>query len=283
MSDTDFFKYSPPQNPFNQPFTLLLPDGTPFNVTTGDLASFHYYTVKLAINRGVMIGACIIMLICLLVLTKRDKRGSPIFIINLLALLLTAIRQILVAIFLAGPFQHPYAVVAGDFDHITSIDKSNSIAVPVLATITLAIILISLLMQVKVVAATMQRTHRMALLGFCSVFALVAIGFQFALMVINCKAIIALESIYGAWFVRLQKETYASLVATLLLFTLIFVTKLGFAIRKRHQLGLRRFGPMQVIFIMGVQTLIVPSKVAPSSAVLCLLTFILSRHCIPPV
>jgi pheromone alpha factor receptor len=259
MSDADFMMYPPPEDAFNQPFTLLLPDGTPFNTTMEDLAYFHSYTIKLAINRGVMIGACIIMLIALLVLTKRDKRRSPIFLLNMVALLLTAIRQLLVTVYLTGPFQHPYAVVAMDFDRVTGIDYSNSIAVPVLTTITLGIILVSLLMQVNVVAATMQPSHRIILLCICSTFALAAIGFQFAFMVVNCRNIIALAP-YNDTTERLQQETYGSMVATLLICTLIFTVKLGLAIQKRRKLGLRRFGPMQVIFIMGVQTLIVPSK-----------------------
>jgi pheromone alpha factor receptor len=259
MSDTEFMMYPPPEDAFNQPFTLLLPDGTPFNTTMEDLAYFHSYTIKLAINRGVMIGACIIMLIAVLVLTKRDKRRSPIFFLNVVALLLTAIRQLLVTIYLTGPFQHPYAVVAVDFDRVTGIDFSNSIAVPVLTTITLGVILVSLLMQVNVVAATMHRNHRVILLCICSAFALVAMGFQFAFMVVNCRNIIALTP-YNDATEKLQQETYGSMVATLVLFTLIFTVKLGFAIQKRRKLGLRRFGPMQVIFIMGVQTLIIPGK-----------------------
>lgn len=254
-----FLKYDPPADPFSQAFTLLMPDGTPFNTTVDDLTWFHTYTIKLAINRGVMIGACITMLIALLVLTKSEKRRSPIYFLNLGALILTAIRQVLVAVFLVGPFQNPYAVVSGDFSRVKGIDYSNSIAVPVLTTITLATILASLLLQVNVVCATIKRSYRIATVGVCFAAALVALGFQFAWMVINCKNIMALVA-WSDELARRQKSVYGSLLAALLLFTLIFTVKLGLAIKKRHQLGMRGFGPMQVIFIMSIQTLILPSE-----------------------
>lgn len=49
-------------------------------------------------------------------------------------------------------------------------------------------------------------------------------------------------------------------------FTSIFNFKLWIAIRRREALGLPSFGPLQIIFIMGCQTMIVPGEFRPPLA-----------------
>jgi len=42
--------YPPPADPFTQPVTLLLPDGTPFNVTMDQFSWFHTFTTQMAVT-----------------------------------------------------------------------------------------------------------------------------------------------------------------------------------------------------------------------------------------
>jgi pheromone alpha factor receptor len=227
-----------------------------------DISYFHTYMVRSGINKGAATGASIIMLIAILTLTKPEKRPTPLFVLNSLALLFNAIRMLLAAIYVAGPWQNLYALIAGVFTRITAIDKSNSIAAPVLTWLTLLCVIMSLWLQVGVATATMSKTYRWLVQALCVALGLVALGFQFAVMVVNCKNIMAFKSGNYPAFTNLLKQSTAATVIALATFTLIFVAKLGVAILHRRRLGLTKFGPMQVIFIMGIQTLIVPSTLA---------------------
>ncbi|KAF2669926.1 hypothetical protein BT63DRAFT_469517 [Microthyrium microscopicum] len=256
------FTFPPPADPFSQVITILLPDGTPFNITMADFAEYHTYGVRFGISRGAAIGASVMLLIVLLLLTKPDKRRSPIFALNSIALLLNSIIALLTAIFLAGPWQNPYASLVNDYDNIKPIDLSNSLAVPVLRLLLLSIVFVSLILQVKVIAATMRRVHRLPLLGACVFFALVAIGVNFAFMVQNCRNIMTKQPFFTPSFARLQKAAWGTEVVTLFLFTLVFTAKLGVFIFRRRQLGVKKFGPMRAVFIMGLQTMILPTILA---------------------
>jgi pheromone alpha factor receptor len=254
--------FPPPVDPFTQPVTLLLPDGTPFNVTMDQFAWFHTYGVQLAISRGVALGASIILLIVLLLLTRAEKRRSPIFALNVLALLFNTIKELVSTIYLAGPFQNPYAVISGDFSQITGIDKSNSVAEPVFTLMMLVVVELSLLLQVRVVLATAKAKYRYSILAVLGSMALVTVGFEFAVMVINCKNIVNLVDGFDNSFQNLLLETSLVMMISFSLFMLIFLGKLGYAILQRRKIGIKQFGPMQILFIMMLQTLIVPSKLS---------------------
>jgi pheromone alpha factor receptor len=253
-------------DPFSQPFTLLFPDGSPFNVTMDQMTWFHFYGVRLGINIGSAIGATAMMLVALILLTKREKRSSPIFILNALALTINLSRCVVFAAYLSGPFQNPYAVLTDDWAHISALDKSNSIADPVLTVLLLVVIEASLLLQVKVILGIVNRTKRFWILAACGSVGLVAVGFRFAFMVVNIQYIMALQPGSSQAFQDLAQRANITIMVSLCFFTAVFVGKLGLAIFKRRQLGLKRFGPMQIVFIMGLQTLFVPSKSFPWSS-----------------
>ena len=61
--------FPPPTDPFSQPVTLLMPDGTPFNVTMDDFAQMHFWGVDLGVLYGTEIGMSIVTLVAYAVLT----------------------------------------------------------------------------------------------------------------------------------------------------------------------------------------------------------------------
>ena len=225
---------------------------------------YHFYGVRWGIGTGSSIGATGIMLLALLLLTKPEKRTSPIFILNGIALAVNLARTVLYAVYMSGPFMNPYAVLTNDWDQITALDKSNSVADPVLTLILLIVIEMSLLLQVKVVLGTITRTRRIAIVMGCAIVGLVALGFQTAFTVVNAEYIVALKPGSTKEFQDLAQQTNITTIVSLCFFTTVFVGKLGFAILQRRKLGMTKFGPMQIIFIMGLQTLFVPSKFSPN-------------------
>jgi pheromone alpha factor receptor len=211
------------------------------------------------INVGAGIGASWLMLVAVVLLTKADKRRVPIFIFNVLALLINSIRGILHGIYISGPFQNLYALLTNDWIHITASNKAVSIADATLGLCVLIVIECSLLTQIWVVLATASRLQRTCIMAICAVVGLAAVSVEFAAVVINCQFIMALKSVNTPAFNNLILTDYIMCTVSVSFFCLIFLVKLGNAVLQRRRLGFKSFGPMQIIFIMAAQTMLIPS------------------------
>jgi pheromone alpha factor receptor len=251
-----------PEDPFSQSFTLLQADGTPFSVNLADLHAFELYNIRICINYGCQIGASLLLLLVLLLVTNPDKRRAPIFIINILSLAFNFIRLLLLSLYFTGGFTEPYAFFAGDWSRVSPSDYANSVAAVVFTLLVLLCVEASLMMQVAVVCATMKSLYRRGLLAACAMVASVAIGFRAALVVQNIKSIVRTEaSETWKWMVL---ATNVTTTISICIFCALFAVKLGIAMRERRKLHLRQYGPMRILFIMGCQTMLVPGKSASS-------------------
>ncbi|KAM0799324.1 mating-type alpha-pheromone receptor PreB [Usnea florida] len=246
-----------PFDPYTQSFTLLASDGTPFNVSIPDLDSFVFYNNQICINYGAQIGASIILLVVLLLLTKPDKRASSLFIVNVLSLALNVIRNVLQGVYFTGPFTETYAVFSGDFSRVHAGDYATSVTGVVLTLLVLICVEISLCLQTRVVCVTLRQLYRRIIFAASIVIALLAVGFRLALCIEN--SIYIIQANVDVPLQKLVKATAITETISICCFSAVFVTKLAFALNERRKLGLVQFGPMQIIFIMGCQTLIVPA------------------------
>lgn len=247
---------SPAFDPFTQIFTLSLSDGTPFNVSVPDLDAYILYNVDICINYSAQLGASLVLLVILVLLTKSEKRRSPIFILNAISLALNTTRNVLQCLYFTGPFSETYAYFAQDYTRVPPSSYATSIAGTVLTLMLLVCVELSLVLQTRVVCTTIRDAYRHCILGCSLTVALLAIGFRFALVVENSKYIIAAENFTP--FAWLGSATNITASISICFFCAVFVTKLGLALNERRKLGLQQFGPMQVIFIMGCQTLVIP-------------------------
>ncbi|KAJ4305555.1 pheromone alpha factor receptor [Kalmusia sp. IMI 367209] len=244
-------------DPYTQEFILLASDGSSFTTTMGEINFLRQYGIRIAINWATQIGACGILLLVLLLLTKREKRNSSIFIMNALCLILNTIRSILQCLWLTTSFFHPYALVSGDFSRVTASDRANSIASNTLMLILVACILVSLSMQVWVVSITAQRLQRWIIMSITTLVALIAIGYRFAVTVISNMQTMRDESMMAySGYVTGMNITFA---VSVWVYSCVFTFKLGHALLERKRLRMTQFGPMQIIFIMGCQTMIIPA------------------------
>ncbi|KAL8844942.1 MAG: hypothetical protein Q9176_000614 [Flavoplaca citrina] len=244
-------------DPFSRPFTLLLRDGTPFNITIPELDEFILYSVQISINYAAQLGACLLFLVVLLLLTKPDKRRSPIFVINAVALTLNFLRTLLQCLYYTGPFNEVYAYFAVDYSRVSPSDYANQVAITILTLVLLVCVQVSLLLQVRVVCITVPKVYRHLILAFSIVLAGLAIGFRLAFCIRNAKSILSLEPLSPLRW--LASATNITTSISICWFCAAFVIKLGFALDQRKKLGVGSFGPMQIIFIMGCQTLIIPA------------------------
>ncbi|TKA75363.1 hypothetical protein B0A49_03334 [Cryomyces minteri] len=246
-----------PFDPFSQSFTLLAADGTPFNVSMSDVNDYVSYGGRILVNYSSQIGASALLLVVLLLLTKHEKRSSPIFILNSISLTLNTMRSILQCLYFTGPFYSFYAYFASDYTRVPKAQYGVSIAGVVFTFLLLVCIEVSLILQMRVVCVTSPKLQRFWITMSSTVVALLALGFRLALLVENARSISSLDD-FGA-FQWLASASNITTTISICFFCIVFCTKLGLALRRRSKLGLSQFGPMQIIFIMGCQTLIIPA------------------------
>ena len=247
-----------PFDPYSQSFTLQASDGSSFNVSIPDLDYFVNYNNQICINYGAQIGASVVLLIVLLLLSKSDKRTSPVFILNVSTLALNVVRNVLQCLYFTGPFTEAYAVFSGDFSRVQTGDYASSVTATVFTLLVLLCVEISLCLQTHVVCKTMRQLYRRIVFAASVVIALLALALRLAYCIEN--SIYIVEAKGEGPLHRLGSATTITETISICWFSLVFVTKLAFALNDRRKLGLVQFGPMQIIFIMGCQTLIIPGQ-----------------------
>ncbi|KAJ5950153.1 Fungal pheromone mating factor STE2 GPCR [Penicillium vulpinum] len=246
-----------PFDPFTQNLTFHLPNGGDLQVSVKALDIFVMYNVRVCINYGCQFGASFTLLLILLLLTQSDKRRSAVFIMNGLALFFNSGRLLFQVIHFSTGFEQVYPFVSGDYSTVPWTAYAVSIVAVVLTTLVIVCIEVSLVIQVHVVCSTLSRRYRHPILVLSILVALVPIGFRSAWMVVNCSAIVSLVYLEKMWWI--ESATNICVTISICFFCVIFVTKLGFAIKQRRRLRVREFGPMKVIFVMGCQTMVVPA------------------------
>ena len=242
---------------FQQSITFNSPDG-PVAVPLTEIDDWLMYVVQVCVNYGSQIGASIVTLLALLLLSKPDKRFSAIMIINCLSLAFNIIRNVIQCVYFSGPFAEIYAHYTGDYRRVRISDTAMSVAGTVFTLLLQISVESSLFLQVRVVCVTLRRSYQRVILTISAIAALLAIGFRFAYVVENNKLIVAqIPSVRLEW---LGSTTSIVTSVSISWFCAVFVGKLAFALHQRKKLGLGQFGPMQILIIAGFQTLIIPGK-----------------------
>ncbi|KAF2452967.1 GPCR fungal pheromone mating factor, partial [Lineolata rhizophorae] len=248
-----------PLDPYAQDITIFLPDGTPIPLTLADVDYWASYGIRICINYASQIGASLVLLAVLLVLTlpQPHKRTSPVFALNALALATNGVRSILQCLYFTGPWYVAYAFFGFDYSGVPARDVGISCAASVLTLVTLGFIEASLVLQVHVVHVTARGLTKYGLLLMTALVAVMAIGFRFALTVLNCEAIVA-KAPFDEWRWLAHANNITTTIS-IFVFSAIFVAKLALAMGDRKRLGMKQYGAMRVIFIMGCQTMVVPA------------------------
>ncbi|KAE8376769.1 fungal pheromone mating factor STE2 GPCR-domain-containing protein [Aspergillus bertholletiae] len=248
---------NPEFDPYSQNLTFHAADGAPFQVPVVTLDDFYQYCIQICINYGAQFGASVIVFVILLLLTRPDKRASSVFFLNGGALLLNTGRLLCHMIYFTTDFVKAYQYFSGDHARTPASAYANSILGVVFTTLLLVCIETSLVLQVQVVCANLRHRYRTVLLCTSILTALVPAGLRLGYMVENCKTILQADTPLS--LVWLESATNIAITISICFFCGIFITKLGFAIHQRRMLGVRDFGPMKVIFVMGCQTLFIPA------------------------
>ena len=246
---------------WTQNVTLILPDGSNFNFTVENFNEMRLYTGRLAISYGTQIGASILLLLVLLLLTRAEKRKSSIFLVNALCLLVNAIRCVLLSCYVTSTWANPYSQMVGNYSRVTNKDKVTVVAANIFTILVTVLVMVSLSLQVWVVCITTMPVQRFIIMGATTLVACVATGYKVAFVILNIKQTLRGQEVGPYRYV--VSTSYITQAVSIWLFSCVFTYKLGHAIIQRRKLKMPQFGPMQIVFIMGCQTMLVPGKIFP--------------------
>jgi pheromone alpha factor receptor len=235
-------------------------------ITMQVLNDFRLFGNRLAINYACQVGASIMLLLVLLLLTKAEKRKSYIFILNSGCLLLNTIRCVLLCTWVTSGWDNPYSYIFQDFSLVTPADMATQIAQRIFTALVVILILTSLCSQVWIVCVTTPPLQRNIIMGVTTSLGLAALGSRLALIYYNIKTTLAFESMGP--YDDLAGISYVLQAVSIWAFSCVFVYKLGQAMLKRHRLKMPQFSPMQVVFIMGCQTMLIPGTFHATTHVL---------------
>ncbi|KAK4888523.1 pheromone alpha factor receptor [Elasticomyces elasticus] len=252
-------------NGYEQSFIVAGPDGkTAFPATIEDILRLNTLCISQSIIFGTQVGITGLLFVILMLMTKRDKRQSAVFLLNAASLLMIFIRNVLACLSLNSIFYNfynwelAYYPVGPELKHAQDVNA----AAEVLGIIINTLIFSSLVLQIRIVCCTLTHTAKIGITVVSVIVALAALTIRFALVVLNIE-----YNIFGIGTSTIQqfqlltqmaKANNIITVAAIAFFSAIFVVKLAFAIHLRRKLNMKQFGPMQIIFVMGCQTMFVP-------------------------
>ncbi|KAH9821455.1 Pheromone P-factor receptor [Teratosphaeria destructans] len=265
MADDSAYIANSTFDPYTQTFSLTLPDGkTPIAASMASLLQLNHLLGTTGIIFGVQIGMAGLLLIVLLLMTSREKRCSLIFILNTIALVLVLVRDVVTSVQLHSMFYNYYNWQLYYYPETQGLKNAQSLAATaeVMNWVIDIALYAALGLQVHIVCVTLRRTYKLAIMAACLLVALVSLGYRLYLAVFNIhNMILGINSVTEAQqrhLSRIAIHNNIIQICTIAFFSAVFVVKLAWAIHIRHKLNMKQFGPMQVIFVMGCQTLIVP-------------------------
>lgn len=224
------------------------------------LDDYRIYGFRLAISYGTGFGVSLMLLVVLLLLTKAEKRKSFIFFLNAACLLTNAIRCLLFCTWVTGNFYDPYTVLSGNRSRLTSADFASFITINIFGVIVTILVFMSLSLQVWIVCVTTPPLQRSIIMGTTTVMACIALVFRLAAVYLSTK--LTLNALDTDSILVLVAVSYILQAVSIWIFSCVFTYKLGHAIIQRRRLNMPQFGPMQIVFIMGCQTMFVPGTFA---------------------
>lgn len=247
-------------NPYIQNVTFLLSDGvTPYSVSMATIDYNRSVDFAMAISYGTQIGACLLMLFCVILLTTDAKRWGLLFNLNLACLFTGFLSRFFLSLFYTSSYERLYTYYSPDVPQVPQSDTAVSITSAILPIFLTILVNLSLLLQAYTVLKTVhERIIRFVALFFSGLVFLNAMTWRFAEAVLNVQAIVTGSVFYEyQWLIN---GTLAAETIAIWYFTIVFTTKLFMNLRTRRLLNQPSWSKMEVITVMGLGTMIIPCK-----------------------
>ncbi|KAG5436864.1 hypothetical protein PCANB_001617 [Pneumocystis canis] len=245
----------------NQTVTLLNSKGNEIQFLLSDFDMFSLSRAQTSMIFSAQCAMSALLALVLLLTSKREKIRTLLFFLNMSGLIAIFIRGCLQCAYLSGTWTSYSVQFLGEFGLLSQNDFCISIVASIMPIFIILFIELSLLIQIRVIYAT-QKKLQMPLTIISCIITVIVLTFWIIAAIQNSIAVLSQthfgnKSFWGApWPYNAARISFA---LSICLGCLVFVLKLFFAIYKRHKIGIKEFGPMQIIFIMSCQTLIIPA------------------------
>ncbi|KAH8801708.1 fungal pheromone mating factor STE2 GPCR-domain-containing protein [Xylogone sp. PMI_703] len=245
-------------SPFTQNLTILLGDGvSQFNFTIQDLDGYNYYNTASCISFGAQAGASLAMLVIILVLSSEKRKKTPIFIFNVLSLVLSFLNSLLLALYFVGPWSEVWTQFALDFTYVPTSAYATTVTSNVIAALLTVTVNTSLTLQAYTVCQNYQKRYKYIIISMAVLVLFSSVGFHFAQMVVLSYNTVRVTSSVGLEWI--QTGSHSTETVSIWYFSMIFTVKLLYVLWERKQRGWKQWSAVRVLVLMSGCTMIIPS------------------------
>lgn len=183
-----------PFDPFTQNVTFLGPDGkTKLHVPMPAIDALNDESVSISINYGCQLGACVIMLLTVLVMTPWSKLGRPSNILHILGLVVCIIRMGILCAYFTSPFNDFYAYWAVDYSRVAARYYQASIVGTVFSLLLVIIVELALMNQAWTMVVLWPKRYKWPLAILSLLITLLTVGWRIAFTVIQCESVVSVK------------------------------------------------------------------------------------------
>lgn len=248
-------------DPHQQTVRFLTGGGkTPIEVPIPLIDAFNQESVSISINYGTQLGACVVMLLVLLIMTPSNKFRRPSTILHIIALVLCSIRMVLLASFFPSPFNEFYNYWAGDYSSVEDYHYHVSVAGNTFSLLLVVAVELALMNQAWTMVNLWPSVAKYCLVIASAGITLLTISWRLAYTVVLSKAVYAAESARPIrWIVQWAIVTNA---VSICWFCALFNVKLLLHLVSNRRIlpSCQSLTPMDVLVMTNGLLMIVPGR-----------------------
>jgi pheromone alpha factor receptor len=263
-------------DPHTQLVSFLAADGeTPIQVPVDAIDSFNEESVSVSINYGAQLGACIIMLFVMLIMTPSHKFHRPSSVLHIAALVVSIVRMALLSAYFPSPFNEFYNFWAADYSSVPMTDFYVSIAGNTFSLILVVVIEAALFNQAWAMVSLWPNMAKYTLSILSVGITLVTVGWRIAFTVIQNKAVLSL--VPPAEFLWVAHSMVITNALSICWFCALFNVKIvSHLVTNRSVLPSNRaLTPMEILIMTNGLLMVIPGKPASSWEVLVTLILLI--------
>ncbi|KAI6782694.1 uncharacterized protein J7T54_000837 [Emericellopsis cladophorae] len=246
-------------DPYTQSVCFFESDGqTEIHVPIPLIDAFNEESVSVSINYGTQLGACVIMLLVLLLMTPTDRIRRPSTVLYIVALVACTIRMALLCSFFPSPFNEFYNYWAGNYSSVGQHHFNVSVAGNCFSALLVIVIEAALMNQAWTMVRLWPKAAKYCLAILSAVITLFTIVWRLIYTVVLTQAVFAAESARPfRWVVQWAIITNA---VSICWFCALFNMKLILHLISHRSIlpSARSLAPMDVLVMTNGLLMIIP-------------------------
>ncbi|KAG5965110.1 hypothetical protein E4U58_002957 [Claviceps cyperi] len=186
----------------DQSITLLSPNG-PIVIPIPSIDAFNDESISVTLNYGFQLGACFLLLLVTLLVTKPHKILRPSSLLHLAGLSACLIRTAINQAFFHSPLNHFYPFWSGDYTSVPLSYMRASVAGTCASLLLVMILEAALMHQAWTMVSLWPPSVKIPLVTLSALVSLLTVGWRFAFTVIQSNAVMGLAPARNlAWVVN---------------------------------------------------------------------------------